>query len=146
MKLRPVGVDKGTIKMNVARLMKLNQDPSLGEMYARGAVFAEGDWSFEIPFENSHHKSTKSIKKSTLMASRSESINSPLRLPPPSSNTAFKISREIRGWNSFSSNPCRTERIKWLQICTAAILWMYSTPRRTGRHFLPALTLLFRQT
>ncbi|WP_179884987.1 DUF4179 domain-containing protein [Bacillus sp. AFS015802] len=51
MSLFPVSVDEGTIKLSVARLMQLPQDPKKGFGGARGMTFAEGDWSFEIPFE-----------------------------------------------------------------------------------------------
>jgi Domain of unknown function (DUF4179)/Sigma-70, region 4 len=51
MSLKPVAVDKGTIKLNVARLMQVPHDPKEGLAGERGMTFAEGDWSFEIPFE-----------------------------------------------------------------------------------------------
>ncbi|WRP07639.1 DUF4179 domain-containing protein [Rossellomorea aquimaris] len=50
MSLLPVSVDSGTIKLNVARLMQLAQDPQNEEAFGRGMSFAEGDWSFDIPF------------------------------------------------------------------------------------------------
>ncbi|WP_263628206.1 DUF4179 domain-containing protein [Rossellomorea aquimaris] len=51
MSLLPVSVDKGTIKLNVARLMKVPADPKEGMAGGMEMRFAEGDWSFEIPFE-----------------------------------------------------------------------------------------------
>ncbi|TMU85094.1 DUF4179 domain-containing protein [Bacillus sp. BHET2] len=51
MSLMPVAVDKGTIKLNVARLMQLAHDGKEG-LYGGGEMkFAEGEWNFEIPFE-----------------------------------------------------------------------------------------------
>ncbi|WP_044338916.1 DUF4179 domain-containing protein [Rossellomorea aquimaris] len=48
--LLPVSVDKGTIKLNVARLMQIVQDPKKEGGYRGEVRFAEGDWSFDIPF------------------------------------------------------------------------------------------------
>ncbi|MGE6753934.1 DUF4179 domain-containing protein [Rossellomorea sp. NPDC071047] len=50
MSLLPVSVDSGTIKLNVARLMQLDQDTRKGEYFSKELRFAEGDWSFDIPF------------------------------------------------------------------------------------------------
>ncbi|WP_226672455.1 DUF4179 domain-containing protein [Rossellomorea aquimaris] len=51
MSLMPVSVDKGTIKLNVARLMQVPSEPEEGMAGRMELRFAEGDWSFEIPFE-----------------------------------------------------------------------------------------------
>jgi predicted DNA-binding protein (UPF0251 family) len=56
MSLKPVTVDKGTIKLNVARLIQLPHDPKEELAGERGMTFAEGDWSFEIPFEKQPSK------------------------------------------------------------------------------------------
>lgn len=64
MSLLPVSVDSGTIKLNVARLMQLAQDPKNDEVFGRGMTFAEGDWSFDIPFtkqSSREHKLDKEI-------------------------------------------------------------------------------------
>ncbi|MDX8342369.1 DUF4179 domain-containing protein [Rossellomorea sp. YZS02] len=51
MSLMPVSIDKGTIKLNVARLMQVPSEPEEGMAGRMELRFAEGDWSFEIPFE-----------------------------------------------------------------------------------------------
>ncbi|MGM0840012.1 MAG: DUF4179 domain-containing protein [Bacillota bacterium] len=64
MSLLPVSVDSGTIKLNVARLMQLDQDPQKGEYFSGELRFAEGDWSFDIPFTKQSsrvHKLDKEI-------------------------------------------------------------------------------------
>ncbi|RBP03001.1 sigma-70 family RNA polymerase sigma factor [Rossellomorea aquimaris] len=62
--LLPVSVDSGTIKMNVARLMQIVQDPKKDGGYRGEMTFAEGDWSFDIPFTKQSsrvHKLDKEI-------------------------------------------------------------------------------------
>jgi RNA polymerase sigma factor (sigma-70 family) len=64
MSLLPVSVDSGTIKLNVARLMQIVQDPKKGGGYRGEMAFAEGDWSFDIPFtkqSSREHKLDKEI-------------------------------------------------------------------------------------
>ncbi|MGM0852875.1 MAG: DUF4179 domain-containing protein [Bacillota bacterium] len=64
MSLLPVSVNSGTIKLNVARLMQFAQDPQKDEAFSRGMTFAEGDWSFDIPFTKQSsrvHKLDKEI-------------------------------------------------------------------------------------
>ncbi|NMH69336.1 DUF4179 domain-containing protein [Bacillus sp. RO3] len=49
--LSPVVKDKGEIHLNIARVMQLTLD-SQGKWVTEGEMkFAEGDWSFKIPFE-----------------------------------------------------------------------------------------------
>lgn len=65
MSLMPVSVDKGTIKLNVARLMQVPNDPKEGMDRRMEMKFAEGDWSFEIPFEKKEsrvHKLDQVVK------------------------------------------------------------------------------------
>lgn len=62
--LLPVSVDEGTIKLNVARLMQIVQDPQKEGGYRGEMTFAEGDWSFDIPFTKQSsrvHKLDKEI-------------------------------------------------------------------------------------
>ncbi|CAN7509218.1 DUF4179 domain-containing protein [Rossellomorea sp. LjRoot5] len=62
--LQPVSVDEGTIKLQIVRLMQLNEDPSSGELIGGGEMrFAEGGWSFEIPFEKKPSRVHKLDKK-----------------------------------------------------------------------------------
>ncbi|MGG3914231.1 DUF4179 domain-containing protein [Rossellomorea vietnamensis] len=62
--LQPVSVDEGTIKLQIVRLMQLNEDPSTGEYIGGGEMrFAEGGWSFEIPFEKKPSRVHKLDKK-----------------------------------------------------------------------------------
>jgi hypothetical protein len=64
MSLLPVSMDSGTIKLNVARLMQVDQDTQKGEYFSREITFAEGDWSFDIPFTKQSsrvHKLDKEI-------------------------------------------------------------------------------------
>ncbi|UXH46184.1 DUF5643 domain-containing protein [Rossellomorea vietnamensis] len=62
--LQPVSVDEGTIKLQIVRLMQLNEDPSTGEWIGGGEMrFAEGGWSFEIPFEKQTSRVHKLDKK-----------------------------------------------------------------------------------
>ena len=65
MSLLPVTVDKGTIKLNVARLMQLQQDGKEGIFGGGEMKFAEGEWNFEIPFEKQAsrvHKLDKEVE------------------------------------------------------------------------------------
>ncbi|WP_299745947.1 sigma-70 family RNA polymerase sigma factor [uncultured Rossellomorea sp.] len=64
MSLLPVSMDSGTIKLNVARLMQVDPDTRKGEYFSREMTFAEGDWSFDIPFTKQSsrvHKLDKEI-------------------------------------------------------------------------------------
>lgn len=62
--LQPVSVEEGTMKLQIVRLMQLNEDPSTGEYIGGGEMrFAEGGWSFEIPFEKKPSRVHKLDKK-----------------------------------------------------------------------------------
>ncbi|MCR8847897.1 DUF4179 domain-containing protein [Rossellomorea sp. SC111] len=61
--LLPVSVDKGTIKLQIARLMQLPDDPATSEFGGGEMRFAEGGWSFDIPFEKKPSRVHKLDKK-----------------------------------------------------------------------------------
>ncbi|MGG4169468.1 DUF4179 domain-containing protein [Rossellomorea vietnamensis] len=61
--LLPVSVDEGTIKLQIARLMQLPDDPATGEFGGGEMRFAEGGWSFDIPFEKKPSRVHKLDKK-----------------------------------------------------------------------------------